>query len=39
VVLTTRLVAAGEVMGIRVVDHLILGAGQWFSFREAGMLP
>jgi DNA repair protein RadC len=34
--LTRRLVAAGEVMGINVVDHLILGDGCWFSFREAG---
>jgi DNA repair protein RadC len=38
VCLTHRLVAAGELMGIAVVDHLILGAGRWFSFRDAGML-
>lgn len=36
--LTSRLVAAGEVMGIGVSDHIILGAAQWFSFRDAGML-
>jgi DNA repair protein RadC len=36
VALTRQLVAAGEVMGIEVVDHLILGDGCWFSFREAG---
>jgi DNA repair protein RadC len=36
--LTSRMVAAGRVMGIDVVDHLILGAGRWFSFREAGLL-
>ena len=34
--LTRRLVAAGEVMGITVLDHLILGDGCWFSFLEAG---
>jgi len=34
--LTRRLVAAGEVMGITVLDHLILGEGCWFSFLEAG---
>ncbi len=34
VVLTRRLVQAGDVMGIRVVDHVILGDGRWFSFRE-----
>jgi DNA repair protein RadC len=38
VALTSRLVAAGEVMGIHVVDHLILGDGCWYSFREAGLL-
>jgi DNA repair protein RadC len=36
--LTARLVAAGDLMGIEVVDHVILGAGRWFSFRDAGML-
>jgi DNA repair protein RadC len=36
--LTSRLVAAGDVMGIEVVDHVILGAGCWYSFRDAGML-
>jgi DNA repair protein RadC len=38
VALTARLVSAGDVMGINVVDHVILGAGRWFSFRKAGML-
>jgi DNA repair protein RadC len=32
--LTQRLVAAGHVMGIEVVDHIILGDGRWFSFRD-----
>jgi len=36
VALTHTLVAAGEVMGIPVVDHVILGDGCWFSFLEAG---
>jgi DNA repair protein RadC len=34
VLLTRRLVQAGELMGIAVVDHVILGEGRWFSFRE-----
>jgi DNA repair protein RadC len=38
VALTARLVEAGAVMGIEVVDHVILGAGRWFSFRDAGLL-
>jgi len=34
VALTRRLAQAGDVMGIQVADHLILGDGRWFSFRE-----
>lgn len=34
--LTDRLVQAGEVMGIAVVDHLILAEQRYFSFIEAG---
>ena len=37
--LTQRMAAAGELMGINVVDHVILGNGRWFSFRDAGMMP
>ena len=36
--LTSRLAAAGAVLGIDVVDHLILGDGRWFSFRVEGIL-
>jgi DNA repair protein RadC len=36
--LTSRLVAAGDLMGIEVIDHVILGGGRWFSFRDAGLL-
>jgi len=34
--LTTRMVHAGEVMGIDVVDHVILADQRYFSFAEAG---
>ena len=36
--LTRRLVAAGEIMGIDVIDHVILADTRYFSFREAGKL-
>jgi DNA repair protein RadC len=36
VALTRRLADAGDIMGIAVVDHLILGDGRFFSMREAG---
>jgi DNA repair protein RadC len=36
--LTERLVAAGVLMGIDVIDHVILGDGRYFSYREKGSL-
>jgi DNA repair protein RadC len=36
--LTSRLIQAGEIMGIHVIDHLILADTRYFSFREAGKL-
>ncbi len=36
--LTTRLVSAGGIMGIEVVDHLILADQRYFSLVEAGRL-
>lgn len=36
--LTRRLVEAGEIMGIDVIDHVILADTRYFSFREAGKL-
>jgi DNA repair protein RadC len=38
VMLTARLKAAGEVMGITLVDHIVLGDGRWFSFRDSNRL-
>lgn len=32
--LTTRLVAAGELLGIQVLDHLIVGDGRYISFAD-----
>ena len=36
--LTDRLVAAGVLMGIDVLDHIILGDARYYSFREKGSL-
>ncbi len=36
--LTRRLAAAGALMGIDVVDHVILGDVRHWSFKEAGRL-
>lgn len=36
--LTTRLVSAGEVLGIRVLDHIVVGDGRYVSFADQGWL-
>lgn len=38
VALTLRIAAAGELMGISVVDHLVLGDGRYCSLKEARYL-
>lgn len=35
---TKRLVEAGNLMGIKLLDHLILGGGRYSSLREEGLL-
>jgi DNA repair protein RadC len=39
IAVTRRLVAAAAVVGVEVVDHLILGAGRYFSFHEHSTRP
>ena len=36
--ITRRLKEAGEILGIRVLDHIIIGDGSYFSFVEQGLL-
>lgn len=36
--LTERLVKAGEILGIEVLDHIIIGESGYFSFKERGLL-
>jgi DNA repair protein RadC len=38
IALTTRLKQAGELMGVRVLDHIIIGDGRYHSFADQGML-
>lgn len=35
---TTRLVDAGKILGISVLDHIIVGEKSYFSFKEKGLL-
>jgi DNA repair protein RadC len=36
--LTRRMVAAGQLMGIQVIDHVVLGDGRYCSLKESGYL-
>ena len=36
VILTRRIVEAGKLLGIDVLDHLVLGRGAWVSLKERG---
>ncbi len=38
ILLTRRLVQAGDLLGIKVLDHVIVGDGGHFSFRDSGLL-
>ena len=36
---TQRLLRAGQLLGVQVLDHLIIGHEGYFSFLDAGLLP
>ena len=36
--LTRRLVDAGTILGVDVLDHIIVGDGRYYSFKEGGRL-
>lgn len=36
--ITNRLVEAGDILGISVLDHVIIGHNRFFSFKEQGLL-
>jgi DNA repair protein RadC len=35
---TQRLIHAGQILGIRVLDHIVLGYDDYYSFADAGLL-
>tara|TARA_Y100001968_G_C19332222_1_gene704922 strand:+ start:482 stop:1162 length:681 start_codon:yes stop_codon:yes gene_type:complete len=37
--LTERLVVVGELLGVAVVDHIVMGDGCYYSLSEAGEMP
>ncbi|MGD9678914.1 MAG: RadC family protein [Vulcanibacillus sp.] len=38
IVLTNRLDEAGKIIGIKLLDHLIIGYSNFYSFKEEGLL-
>jgi DNA repair protein RadC len=36
--ITRRLVATGELLGVPVLDHIVVGEGRYFSFKEGGRM-
>ena len=38
IVLTRRLAAAGEILGVPLLDHVIVGEGRYYSFKEGARL-
>lgn len=38
IVLTNRIDEAGKIIGIKLLDHVIIGKDAYFSFKEDGML-
>lgn len=36
---TQRLISAGQILGIKVLDHIIVTGNKHFSFRDEGYMP
>lgn len=36
--ITSRLAAAGDLLGIQLLDHIVIGDGRYYSFKESGRL-
>lgn len=39
ILLTERLLESSRILGIRLVDHVIIGNGRYTSLRDAGLIP
>jgi DNA repair protein RadC len=37
--ITVELAEAARLLGIRMLDHIIIGDGRYFSFADEGMIP
>ncbi|HBR18334.1 MAG TPA: hypothetical protein DD725_12190, partial [Deltaproteobacteria bacterium] len=37
--ITNRLAEAGNIVGIKILDHIIVGNEQYVSFKDRGLMP
>ncbi len=37
IAITRKMVETGELLGVKVLDHLVIGRGRWVSLKERGM--
>jgi len=37
-ILTMQLKQVGELLGVKLLDHIIIGNGEYFSFKEKGLM-
>ncbi|MEK6622159.1 MAG: JAB domain-containing protein, partial [Planctomycetota bacterium] len=37
--ITGRLAEAGNIVGIKILDHIIIGNDQYVSFKDRGIMP
>lgn len=37
-ILTARLVEAGKILGVQVLDHVIIGSHEWYSYADHGRI-
>jgi DNA repair protein RadC len=35
---TAKIKEAGKILDIQLIDHIIVGEGRWYSFKEAGQV-
>jgi DNA repair protein RadC len=38
ITITKRLIEAGKILGVEVIDHIIVGKNGFFSFKEKGLI-
>ena len=37
--ITERIYRSGEILGVKLLDHVVIGDQRYISFKEQGMMP